>query len=86
MIERAGAVMVVTPNACRAELVDLTLRPIGSVLGLRLPGLEFRILCQTQDPKFQPWRSEAEQCHLTHIIILRRFSWPSVACLWTNLA
>ena len=38
--------------------------PRGSVLGLRPPGLEFRLLVS------------GGQCHL---IILRRFSWPSLA-------
>ena len=45
----------------------------SSVLGLRPPGLEFRILC---------WR----QCHLIHFTILRRFSWPNLAYMCKKLA
>ena len=43
--------------------------PLGSVLGLRPPGLEFRILC-----------------HLNHLTILRRLSWPTLAYMCTKVA
>ena len=26
------------------------------------------------------------QCHLTHLTILRRFSWPNLACMCTKVA
>ena len=47
--------------------------PRGSVLGLRPPGHEFWILCLYR------------QCHLIHLTILRRFSWPSLAYMCTKV-
>ena len=47
--------------------------PKGSVLDFRAPGLEFRIMCD--------W-----QCHLIHITILWRFSWPSLTNMCTHVA
>ena len=53
------------------------------------------------DTGFEPWLSEAEhatsrsqrlptmswgQCHLTHLTILRRFSWPNLADMCTKVA
>ena len=31
------------------------------------------------------WRAE-RTCHLTHVTIRRRFSWPNLACMCTKLA
>ena len=32
------------------------------------------------------WGGGGEQCHLIHLTILRRFSWPGLACMCTKMA
>ena len=60
---------VSSPSTCESQYCGEPPWPRGSVLGLRPPGLEFRILC-----------------HLIHLTILRRFSWPSLAYMCTKVA
>ena len=65
-----------TPDKCQSSLFHwLVQLPRGSVLGLRPPGLEFRILCL-----------EDSVISIISPCILRRFSWPSLAYICTKVA
>ena len=64
---------VSSPSTCESQYCGEPPWPRGSVLGLRPPGLEFRIL-------------SGGQCHLNHLTILRRFSWSSLAYMCTKVA
>ena len=60
---------VSSPSTCESQYCGEPPWPRGSVLGLRPPEFEFRIMC-----------------HLNHLTILRRFSWPSLAYMCTKVA
>ena len=67
---------VSSPSTCESQYCEETPWPRGCVLGLRPPGHEFWIM----------WGGGGGQCHLNHLTILRRFSWPSLAYICTKVA
>ena len=46
----------------------------------------FLLYIQTKLPGESSQGSVRGQCHLTHLTILGRFSWPNLACMCTEVA
>ena len=73
IVPRSG-IQVSKKQNVKIQYCGGTSLPRGSVLGFSSSGLEFQIMCP----------DSGGQCHPIYLTILRRFSWPSLACLYMH--